>query len=62
MGVVLLNNHYSSFKDPRLTSEAKGVKGEGSLNTGEAIRFIFDNTFNYDKTFDKHQLGSHCWK
>ena len=57
MGVVILNNHYSSFKDPRLTSEAKGVKGEGSLNTGEAVRFIFDNTLNYDKTFDKHQLG-----
>ncbi len=57
IGITLGNNHYEAFQDPRITTSAKAKGGVGALNTGESLRYIFDNTLSYKNTFDKHQLG-----
>lgn len=57
IGITLGNSHYESFQDPTITTSAMAKGGVGSLNTGESLRYIFDNTLSYKNTFDKHQIG-----
>jgi TonB-linked SusC/RagA family outer membrane protein len=57
IGVNISNNRYTAFKDPTITRPALAVLGEGQFNTGEVLRYIFDNTLTYKESFGKHNLG-----
>ena len=57
IGVILSGNRFNSFRDPTLNGISAAYNGEGQYNTGETLRYIFDNTLNYDEVFDKHKLG-----
>tara|TARA_B100001059_G_scaffold236624_1_gene288358 strand:- start:6535 stop:9861 length:3327 start_codon:yes stop_codon:yes gene_type:complete len=57
LGVNIITNRYTAFKDPTVTRSALAVGGEGQLNSAEALRYIFDNTISYNETFGKHDLG-----
>ncbi len=56
-GINISNNRYTAFKDPTVTRPALAVLGEGQFNTGEVLRYIFDNTLTYKESFGKHNLG-----
>ena len=57
MGIILSGNRFTSFRDPTLNGQSAAYNGEGQYNTGETLRYIFDNTLNYDEVFDKHKIG-----
>jgi len=57
MGIILSGNRFTSFRDPTLNGQSASYGGEGKYNTGETLRYIFDNTLNYNEVFDKHKLG-----
>jgi len=57
MGIILSGNRFTSFRDPTLNGQSASYGGEGRYNTGETLRYIFDNTLNYNEVFDKHKLG-----
>ena len=57
IGVILSGNRFTSFRDPTLNGISAAYNGEGQYNTGETLRYIFDNTLSYDEVFDKHELG-----
>ena len=57
IGIILSGNRFNSFRDPTLNGISAAYNGEGQYNTGETLRYIFDNTLNYDEIFDKHKLG-----
>ena len=57
MGIILSGNRFTSFRDPTLNGISAAYNGEGQYNTGETLRYIFDNTLSYDEVFDKHKLG-----
>ena len=57
MGIILSGNRFTSFRDPTLNGQSAAYNGEGQYNTGETLRYIFDNTLSYDEVFDKHKLG-----
>jgi TonB-linked SusC/RagA family outer membrane protein len=57
MGIILSGNRFTSFRDPTLNGQSASYGGEGQYNTGETLRYIFDNTLNYNEVFDKHKLG-----
>ena len=56
-GINISNNRYTAFEDPTVTRSALAVLGEGQFNTGEVLRYIFDNTLTYKESFGKHKLG-----
>ncbi len=56
LGINISANRYTAFKDPTVTRSALAVNGEGQFNTGEVVRYIFDNTLNYNKSFGLHNL------
>jgi TonB-linked SusC/RagA family outer membrane protein len=57
MGIILSGNRFTSFRDPTLNGQSAAYNGEGQYNTGETLRYIFDNTLSYDEVFDKHKIG-----
>jgi len=57
IGIILSGNRFNSFRDPTLNGISAAYNGEGQYNTGETLRYIFDNTLSYDEVFDKHKLG-----
>lgn len=57
MGIILSGNRFTSFRDPTLNGQSAAYNGEGQYNTGETLRYIFDNTLNYNEVFDNHKLG-----
>ena len=57
IGINISSNRYTAFKDPTITRSALAVAGEGQLNSGEVLRYIFDNTVSYNKSLGKHNLG-----
>jgi TonB-dependent starch-binding outer membrane protein SusC len=57
LGATLENSYQTIFLDPRLTEGAKQLGGEGSYNTAESFRYIWDNTLTFDKKFDKNSFN-----
>ena len=57
IGIILSGNRFNSFRDPTLNGISAAYNGEGQYNTGETLRYIFDNTLSYDEVFDKHKIG-----
>jgi TonB-linked SusC/RagA family outer membrane protein len=56
LGATLENSYQTVYLDPRLTEGALQLGGEGSYNTAESFRYIWDNTLTFDKKFDKNSI------
>ena len=57
LGATLENSYQTVYLDPRLTEGALQLGGEGSYNTAESFRYIWDNTLTFDKKIDKNSMN-----
>jgi TonB-linked SusC/RagA family outer membrane protein len=56
-GVQLDNMVSSYFMDPTKTTQAASINGQGGYFTTELIRYTWDNTLNYSKRFNDHNIN-----
>ena len=56
LGATLENSYQTIYLDPRLPEGALQLGGEGSYNTAESFRYIWDNTLTFDKKIGKNSI------
>lgn len=56
LGVDILNSHYSYFLDPIRTTYGRSKNGIGRSSTMANVRMNIENTLEFQKSFDKHNL------